>query len=48
MNPGRFDALVTRIVNSVKPYLDQPSQSQQIASMIIQQVRFVHPRFQFY
>ncbi|XP_033211720.1 polyadenylate-binding protein-interacting protein 1 isoform X2 [Belonocnema kinseyi] len=37
MNPGRFDALVTRIVNSVKPYLDQPSQSQQIASMIIQQ-----------
>ena len=48
MNPGRFDSLVNRIVNSVKPYLDQPSQSQQIATMIIQQVHIFYPYFQFY
>lgn len=37
LDPGRFDALLNRLVNNLKPYLDQPSQSQEIASMIIQQ-----------
>ncbi|XP_051165847.1 polyadenylate-binding protein-interacting protein 1 isoform X2 [Leptopilina boulardi] len=37
LDPGRFDALLIRLVNNLKPYLDQPSQSQEIASMIVQQ-----------
>lgn len=37
LNPGRFDSVKDRLVNNLKPYLEQPSQSQQIVTMIIQQ-----------
>lgn len=38
MNPGKFDSLVAHLVDTISPFLDEPSQCEQIFSLIIQQV----------
>ena len=38
MNPGKFDSLVSHLVDTISPFLDQASQCEEIFNLIIQQV----------
>lgn len=38
MNPGKFDSLVSHLVDSINPFLDQPTPCFDIFNMILEQV----------
>lgn len=38
LNPGRFDVIVPPLINILRPYLESPSQLEEIIKIIIQQV----------